>query len=110
MDLHESIRKILKEDVNIMRMILRRIRPEMLDKEFNTSLNYVGRTFVIKYKSDPKKLPLRKFRQMVIADFIYLLGTNQNLFDDPEWDVEVFDALSEYYKERISSMYNVLKK
>jgi len=105
------VRKILKEDVNIMRMILRRIRPEILDKEFDRSLNRIGRFFIKDSKSDPKKLPLRRFRQMVIADLIYSLGHHKyNLFNDQEWDVEIFDDLSEYYKERISSMYNVLKK
>jgi hypothetical protein len=48
---------------------------------------------------------------MVIADLIYSLGHHKyNLFNDQELDVEIFDDLSEYYKERISSMYNVLKK
>jgi hypothetical protein len=105
------VRKMFEEDVNIMRMILRRIRPEILDKEFDRSLNRLGRFFIKDSKSDPKKLPLRRFRQMVIADLIYSLGDPKyNLFDDSEWDVEIFDDLSEYYKERISSMYNVLKK
>ena len=47
---------------------------------------------------------------MVIQDLIDGLNLTRILPADLDWMRDVQNSLSEHYKDRISSMYNVLKK
>ena len=58
MNIQEHIKKVLKEETDYMRMLLRRMPQEnidKMDKEFDSSLNYIGSIFIKSYNSDPKK-------------------------------------------------------
>lgn len=113
MSLQENIRKVLREETDFIRVIARRLPPkkiEKMDKEFNSSLNYISKLFLKNFKSDSRKLSEKEFTRMVIIDLITLLELRQYLPDDVEWYEDVIKSLTKHYKERISSMYNVLKK
>ena len=72
MNLQEQIRKVLKEETNYVRMMLRRIPSsilEKMDEEFGSSLHYVSKIFIKSFKSDPGLLTEEEFSRMVIMDF-----------------------------------------
>ena len=113
MNLQEHIRKVLQEETNYLRMLLRRLPPEALeniDGIFNSSLNYITKIFIKNYKSDPDKLSERDFTRMVITDFISLMEARHYLPDDIQWRDDLTNELTEKYKGRIKSMYRVTKK
>ena len=115
MNLQEHIRIVLKEETDYMRVLLRRMPQEnidKMDKEFDSSLNYIGSLFIKSYNSDPKKLSLYQFTRMVIQDLIGLLDIRHTLrhYLPEDWFEDVMVGLSKHYKKRITSMYNVLKR
>jgi len=113
MNLQEHIRKVLQEETNYLRMLLRRLPPEALeniDGVFNSSLNYISKIFIKNYKSHPNKLSERNFGKMVITDFISLMEARHYLPDDIQWRDDLTNELTEKYKGRIKSMYRVTKK
>lgn len=110
MNLQENIQRILREETNFIRIIMRRFSQERLESEFQDSLNYVSRTFLLTYKSDSKKLTKKQFIWMVIQDLIDGLNLTRILPADLDWMKGVQNSLSEYYRDRITTMYNVLKK
>jgi hypothetical protein len=108
-----AVKKILKEETDHLRMMLRRLPSKTvrkMDEEFDSSLNYISKMFIKTYKSDPRKLSEHEFTRMVIIDLMSLLDVRNHLPNDVEWYDDVLNGLSKHYKERISSMYNVLKK
>ena len=112
-DESENIRKVLKEETNYTRMLLRRLPTDILnniDNLFNSSLNYISKMFIKTYKSDPRKLSEHEFTRMVIIDLMSLLNVRNHLPNDVEWYDDLLNSLSKHYKKRITSMYNVLKK
>jgi hypothetical protein len=110
MNLQEHIRKVLKEETNIMRMVSRRLPPGIMDKEFESALKYVSRIFLLNFKGNSSKLSKKEFTRMVGIDLIDGLDLRNILPKDVEWYDDALKGLTEHYKERISSMYNVLKK
>ena len=110
MNLQENIRRILREETNFMRILMRRFSQERLDSEFQNSLNYVSKIFLSSYSADSKKLTKKQFIWMVIQDLIDGIELTRILPADLEWMRGVHNSLTEYYIERITSMYNVLKK
>jgi len=113
MNLQEHIRKVLKEETNYLRMMLRRLPPKTvrnIDEEFNSSLNYISKMFIKTYKSDTRKLSEYEFTRMVIIDLMSLLDVRNHLPNDVEWYNDLLNSLSKHYKKRITSMYNALKK
>ena len=109
----ENIRKVLKEETDHLRMMLRRLPSKTvkkIDEEFDSSLNYISKMFIKTYKSDPRKLSEHEFTRMVIIDLMSLLDVRNHLPNDVEWYGDVLNGLSKHYKKRITSMYNVLKK
>ncbi len=60
MKLQEHIRKVLREETNIIRKILRRLPIEKMDYEFKSSLNYVSSIFLKNFKGNPRKLKPKK--------------------------------------------------
>ena len=112
MNLQEHIRKVLKEETDHLRMMLRRLPSKTvkkMDEEFDSSLNYISKMFIKTYKSDPRKLSEHEFTRMVIIDLMSLLDVRNHLPNDVEWYDDVLNGLSKHYKKRITSMYNVLK-
>jgi hypothetical protein len=112
-NIQEHIRRVLQEETNYLRMLLRRLPKETLDKiekEFDSSLNYVSKIFIKKYKSDPNRLLEHQFAKLVIIDFINMMSVRHYLPDDIEWKDDLTNELIEKYKDRIKSMYRVLKK
>ena len=113
MNLQENIRRVLQEETNYLRMLIRRLPTEIIEnieKDFNSSLNYISTIFIRNYKSDPNKLSERQFANMVIMDFISMIRVRNYLPDDIEWKDDLTNELTEKYKGRIKSMYRVLKK
>ena len=106
----ETIRRIIKEETNFMRLVLRRVLPERLESEFEDSLNFISKMFLRNYKANPRKLSEYQFTRMVIIDFMDGVELKRYLPNDVEWYDEILNGLMEQYKDRISSMYNVLKK
>ena len=116
MNLQETIRKVLKEESNYIRMMLRRLPPKTLNKmeeEFESSLNYISKIFIKSYKSDPGLLSEQEFSRMVIMDLLTSLSIRR-YFYDTEMSEEIIDGLTKHltkhFQKRITSMYNVLKK
>ncbi len=108
-----KLRKVLKEETDHLRMMLRRLPSKTvkkMDEEFDSSLNYISKMFIKTYKSDPRKLSEHEFTRMVIIDLIMILDVRNYLPNDAEWYDDVVNSLSKHYKKRITSMYNVLKK
>ena len=113
MNLQESIIRILREETNYLRMLSRRLPDydkEKMDKEFNSSLNYISKIFIRNYKSDSTKLSLHEFTRMIITDLITLLEIRHYFPNDVEWYEDLVKDLSKHYQKRITSMYNVLKR
>jgi hypothetical protein len=110
MKLQEHIRKVLREETNIIRKILRRLPIEKMDYEFKSSLNYMSSIFLKNFKGNPRKLSEKEFKRMVIIDLITLLDLRHHLPEDVEWYEDVVKGLTNHYEERMSSMYKVLKK
>jgi len=113
MSLQEQIRRVLQEETNYLRMLLRRLPTETLEKvekEFDSSLNYVSKIFIKKYKSDPNRVSEHQFAKLVIIDFINMMSVRHYLPDDIEWKDDLTNELIEKYKDRIKSMYRVLSK
>jgi|APGre2960657404_1045060.scaffolds.fasta_scaffold05211_5 hypothetical protein len=114
MNLQEQIRKVLKEETNYIRMMLRRIPSrilEKMDEEFGSSLHYVSKIFIKSFKSDPGLLTEEEFSRMVIMDLLTSLSVRQYFYGG-EMSEEIIDGLAKqltkHYQERITSMYNVL--
>ena len=110
MNLQENIRRILKEETNFIRLVLRRVLPERLESEFEDSLNFISEMFLRNYKANPRKLSEYEFTRMVIIDFMDAIELKRYLPNGVEWHDKILNGLMEQYKDRISSMYNVLKK
>jgi len=106
----ETIRRIIKEETNFMRLVLRRVLPERLESEFEDSLNFISKMFLRNYKANPRKLSEYQFTRMVIIDFMDGVELKRYLPNDVEWYDEILNGLMEQYKDRILSKYNVLKK
>ena len=114
----ENIRKVLKEETNYTRMLLRRLPTDILnniDNLFNSSLNYISKIFIKSYNSDPNKLSEREFIRRVIEDFLSITGARHYLPDQEsdeytEWIKTLTNELTNKYKDKIKSMYRVLKK
>jgi len=116
-DESENIRKVLKEETNYTRMLLRRLPTDILnniDNLFNSSLNYISKIFIKSYNSDPNKLSEREFIRRVIEDFLSLTGARHYLpdqeSDETQWSKTLTNELTNKYKDKIKSMYRVLKK
>lgn len=110
MNLQEDIKRILQEETSFIKTILRRVHPNLLEKEFSSSLRYISSLFIKNYKSNPKNLTEYEFMRMVAIDLIQILNLRNILPKDIEWYDKALNSLIDYYKERMSSMYNVLKK
>ena len=113
MRLQEHIRKVLKEETDHLRMMLRRLPSKTvrkMDEEFDSSLNYISKMFIKTYKSDPRKLSEHEFTRMVIIDLMSLLDVRNHLPNDVEWYDDLLKSLAKHYQKKITSMYNVLKK
>jgi hypothetical protein len=113
MNLEEHIRRVLKEETDHLRMMLRRLPPKTvrkMDEEFDSSLKFISKMFIKTYKSDSRKLSEHEFTRMVMMDLISLLEVRNYLPNDVEWYDDLVNSLSKHYQKRITSMYNVLSR
>jgi hypothetical protein len=114
MNLQEQIRKVLKEETNYIRMMLRRLPSdtlEKMDEEFGSSLHYISKIFIKSYKSDPGLLSEQEFSRMVMMDLLNSLNVRR-YFYGTEMSEDIIEGITKHlikhYQERITSMYNVL--
>ena len=112
-NLQESIRRILREETDHLRMMLRRLPTSIarnVEEEFDSSLSYISKMFTKIYKSDTRELSEDEFTRMVIIDFMTMLDARHYLPNDEEWYEDLLNSLAKHYQKRITSMYNALKK
>jgi len=92
-------------------LILRRVDPEYLEKEFIECLDITSNHFLNGFRKSGSVMPLATFRNMTISMTIdaihwYIHSTTP---DDLQWYDDVFYALRKYYDERIEDRYDQIK-
>ena len=109
-DLQESIRRILKEENNLIHMIRRRVPHGDLDREFRDSLNMSSNMLRNTYKDNGNVMSLERFIQITISILIDSIHYElySTLPDEYQWYDEVKETLKEYYKDRIETKYRKL--
>ena len=110
MNLQEHIIRILREETNHIRTIVRRIpvdKSERMDEEFISILDQASRSFQdgFKYGTNPEKLTLSNFKMVVLKSLMNVLRIRKYLPDDISWPI-----LYKHYVDRIESRYNEIKK
>jgi len=110
MNLQESIRRILKEETNLIKMIQRRVPVEVLELEFDESLNMASDMFFRFIKNGERTTSLKSFVELTVS--ILVDGIHSELYstipEDVEWYDDVRKSLEEYYKDRIKVRYKKL--
>lgn len=113
----ESIRRILQEETKLIPLILRRVRYEDLEREFEEVLDISSNKVLSLMYGD--FVSLDRFRNLtvsrLIAGIYYELyratGNTYELHsttENPEWYDKVFNNLSDYYNDRIEVRYKEL--
>jgi RNA processing factor Prp31 len=105
MNVQESIRRILREETNMMRMILRRVPIEVLDNEFYESLEML------------EDMATRRQKFCQRDNYIYTVitilmdGIHHELYSttpkDSEWYEDVFNSLKNHYMDKILERHNL---
>ena len=95
-----------------LNLILRRVSPEYLEKEFTECLDIISNKCSINLKQSGSIVPLATFRNTILSmtiDGIHniLVYTIPN---DLQWYDDVYYALRKYYDERIEKKYKLLRK
>ena len=103
--LQETIRKVLKEELNESTYLRRRVDMSSLDEEFYENLDIVTNRF-LKLSSKKQYYSFNDFKNAIlgyiIEDFHYELTNNR--FDDYPYD-EVYEFLSNHYHDKIKDRY-----
>ena len=103
--LKESIKKVLKEELNESTYLRRRVDMSSLDEEFYENLVIVTDRF-LKLSSRKQSYSFKDFKDAVlgyiIEDFHYELTNNR--FDDYPYG-EVYEFLSNHYHDKIKDRY-----
>ena len=103
--LKESIRRILKEELNESTYLRRRVAMSSLDEEFYENLDIVTDRF-LKLHSRKQSYSFKDFKDAIlgyiIEDFHYELTNNR--FDDYPYG-EVYEFLSNHYHDKIKDRY-----
>ena len=107
MNLQESIKRILREEKKLILLIRRRVPYDVLDGEFNSSLQFATHLF-----KKNKFMTLERFVFITISSMIdgihyYIHSTTS---EGSHWYDDVFNSLKDYYKEQIDHRYNLLSK
>ena len=112
MNLQESIRRVLREETNLIKMILRRVQHDDLEREFEESLDATSNNVFNLIKNGGGVMPLDRFIDITISRLIdrihYELYSTTP--EDSVWYNEVRDSLKDYYKHRIGVRYTQIKK
>ena len=103
--LQETIRKVLKEELNESTYLRRRVDMSSLDEEFYENLDIVTNRF-LKLSSKKQYYSFNDFKNAIlgyiIEDFHYELTNNR--FDDYPYG-EVYEFLSNHYHDKIKDRY-----
>ena len=110
MNLQEHIIRILREETNHIRTIIRRIpvdKAERMDEEFISILDQASRSFQdgFRYGTNPEKLTGGKFIMVVLKSLMNGLRLRDYLPDDISWPI-----LYKHYVDIIESTYEEIEK
>lgn len=110
MNLQESIRRILREGTDYLRIIQRRVPNNDLEREFAESLDMASNMLFNLDKNGGGVMNLDRFINLTIS--ITIDGIHHELFsklpEDIPWYNEVKETLKDYYKGRIEVRYRKL--
>ena len=110
MNLQESIRRVLREETNLIKMILRRVQHDDLEREFEESLDLASNRFFRFIEEYGDIINLDRFINVAISSTID--GIHYDLYstlpEDVQWYEDVKETLKEYYKDRIKTRYKKL--
>ena len=110
MNLQENIRRILREETIDIITILRRVRPSVLEREFEESLDITSNWFFRFIEKNGDIINLDRFINVAISSTID--GIHYDLYstlpEDVQWYQDVQESLKEYYRDRIKVRYNKL--
>jgi hypothetical protein len=103
MNLQENIRRIKS-----MNMILRRVDPDRLEKEFDESLEYANEYY---FRNYDKGVSFESFRSIILNHI--LDGIHWELYsttpEDSIWYEDAYYKLKEYFSDKIEKEYYELK-
>ena len=109
-NLQESIRKVLREETNTLTMILRRVHPNELEREFEESLDMASDNLFYRIRNGKGVMDLKSFIDVTTS--ILMDGIHYDLYstlpEDVQWYEDVKEALKEYYRDRIKVTYKRL--
>jgi hypothetical protein len=110
MRLQEAVRRILREENNMMRMIIRRVQHDVLEREFEESLDMSSNMFFNLIKNGGGTMSFKRFIDVTIS--ILMDGIHHELYsalpEELEWRQDVRESLKNYYKNRIKNRYRKL--
>jgi hypothetical protein len=109
MNIKESIRRILREDKQLIPMIRRRIQHDDLEREFSESL--ISARDMFSYSENRGQTMTRtQFTNGVVSRMIDRIHyeIHSTMPDDSQWYDNVYDSLKDYYKDKINNYYDNL--
>jgi hypothetical protein len=117
--LQETIRRILKEENNLLLMIRRRVPHDVLEREFIESLDKSSGMLVSVSQNGGGIRDYESFEKITLE--IMILGIhyelrittppeswNERTLRNEEWYDNLYNGLKDYYKHRINVRYNNL--
>jgi hypothetical protein len=109
-NLQESIRRIIREETKLNPMILRRVRRDDLEREFEESLDDTSNSVFHLIRNGGGIMVLDRFKYITVSRLID--GIHYEIYsttpEDSEWYDEVFNSLKDYYTDRIEVRYKKL--
>ena len=109
MNLKEHIRTILREELNFPIPVLRRIRIDELEDQFEKSLDFAVRVYELRLTHLEQSEGIDKFIDLVIDK---VMGYIENMvYEDLRWSWgkvtydSIWSMLKEHYKDRIIEKY-----
>ena len=110
MNLQESIRRIIREETKLNPMILRRVRRDDLEREFEESLDSATNSVFHLIRNGGGIMVLDRFKYITVSRLID--GIHYEIYsttpEDSVWYDEVFNSLKDYYTDRIEVRYEKL--
>ena len=110
MSLQESIRRIIREETKLNPMILRRVRRDDLEREFEESLDGATNSVFHLIRNGGGIMVLDRFKYITVSRLID--GIHYEIYsttpEDSVWYDEVFNSLKDYYTDRIEVRYKKL--
>ena len=110
MNLQESIRRILREEIGLNTIIRRRVLYDDLEREFEESLEMSSNMLRNKYKNSGEILTLERFIDVTTS--ILMDGIHYEIYSsmpaDYQWYGEAVESLKNYFRDRIENKYRTL--